>query len=60
MKPMEKINNYETYSDYHTDKDFWMAIADGDVRFHEMGYLDDDGRVFDQFGTFLGLENPSM
>ena len=34
-------------------RELWKDIADGVLRCHELGYVDDDGNVYDVFGYFL-------
>ena len=35
------------------ESEFWKDVADGVLRCHELGYVDDDGNVYDVFGYFL-------
>ena len=51
------IQGKAAYEDFHKDVPFWMAIADGILRFHEDGYIDDEGRIYNPMGIFLRCES---
>ena len=54
--PQENNTNVKprkVYEDYHGDIPFWIAVADGILRFHELGYIDNEGRIFDPIGFFI-------
>lgn len=50
------IQGYAAYEDFYKDIPFWMAIADGILRWHEDGYIDDEGRIFNQMGILIGCD----
>ena len=47
------IEPRKVYEDFHKDVPFWMAIADGVLKYHKLGYIDEDGRLFDPIGFFI-------
>lgn len=44
----------KVYEDFHEDVPFWIAVAEGLLRFCEEGYYDSEGRIFDPMGFYVG------
>ena len=44
----------KVFEDFHDDIPFWIAVADGVLRYCEEGYYDSEGRIFDPMGFYIG------